>query len=71
MVIVRTTCIMTPVLSRSHVLKDVEVRYNTFGVMNDRRDNVLVVCHALTGNSRLDTWWNSLLGPGKPFDTER
>jgi hypothetical protein len=44
-----------------------QVRYNTFGVLNSERDNVLVVCHALTGNSRLDQWWGPLLGMF-PFD---
>lgn len=52
-------------------LKQVEVRYNTFGELNAARDNVLVVCHALTGNARLDTWWASMLGPGKAFDTDK
>ncbi len=52
-------------------MKDVEVRYNTFGKLNEAKDNVLVVCHALTGNARLDTWWSSILGPGKAFDTDK
>ena len=30
-----------------------------------------MVCHALTGNSALDTWWGGLLGPGKAFDTDK
>lgn len=55
----------------SAVLKEVMVRYNTFGQLNKNRDNVLVVCHALTGNARLDSWWSSILGPNKPFDTDR
>ena len=53
------------------VLQDVEVRYNTYGMLNARKDNALVVCHALTGNSSLDGWWGSMLGPGKPFDTDK
>lgn len=52
-------------------MRDVEVRYNTFGHLNEAKDNVLVVCHALTGNARLDTWWSSILGPGKAFDTDK
>jgi len=52
-------------------LRDVRVRYNTFGSLNAARDNVLVVCHALTGNARLDTWWGAMLGPGKAFDTDK
>ncbi|KDO28415.1 homoserine O-acetyltransferase [Saprolegnia parasitica CBS 223.65] len=52
-------------------LEDVTVNYKTFGELNAARDNVLVVCHALTGNAALDTWWGSLLGDGKPFDTAK
>ena len=52
------------------VLRKAPVRYNTWGRLNGARDNVLVVCHALTGNSRLDTWWGDLLGAGRPFDTD-
>jgi hypothetical protein len=57
--------------NNSATLRQVEVRYNTFGQLNAARDNVLVVCHALTGNARLDTWWASMLGPGKAFDTDK
>ncbi len=39
--------------------------------MNARKDNVIVVCHALTGNARLDQWWGDMLGPNKPFDTSK
>ena len=39
-----------------------QVRYNTYGELNEAKDNLLVVCHALTGNSRLDQWWGSMLG---------
>jgi homoserine O-acetyltransferase/O-succinyltransferase len=49
----------------------VQVRYNTYGSLNASRDNVLVVCHALTGNSLLSSWWGDMLGPGRAFDTDR
>jgi len=52
-------------------LADAQVRYNTFGELNSARDNVIVVCHALTGNARLDEWWGPMLGPGLPFDTNK
>lgn len=62
---------MHPPRTRSVTMRQVEVRYNTFGQLNAAKDNVLVVCHALTGNARLDTWWSSMLGPGQAFDTDK
>ncbi len=53
------------------VLPNVEVRYNTYGKLNEAKDNVLVVCHALTGNSALDKWWGNMLGSGRAFDTDK
>ena len=53
------------------VLESPKVRYKTWGTLNKARDNVLVVCHALTGNASLDTWWGDFLGPGLPFDTDK
>jgi homoserine O-acetyltransferase len=59
------------VLESGHILPEAHARYNTFGELNEAKDNLLVVCHALTGNSRLDQWWGDMLGPGKPFDTSK
>jgi len=52
-------------------LREVAVNYKTFGTLNANRDNALIVCHALTGNASLDTWWGGLLGPNQPFDTSK
>jgi homoserine O-acetyltransferase len=58
-------------LESGNIMKEVDVRYCTWGELNSSRDNVLVVSHALTGNANLESWWGELLGPGKPFDTSK
>ena len=57
------------------------IAYETFGELNDRRDNAILVFHALTGDSHLlgkagpghptDGWWAEVVGPGKALDTDR
>eukprot|EP00301_Raphidiophrys_heterophryoidea_P022659 c6769_g1_i1.p1 GENE.c6769_g1_i1~~c6769_g1_i1.p1 ORF type:complete len:384 (-),score=81.53 c6769_g1_i1:144-1295(-) len=58
-------------LESGQTLLKPQICFNTWGTLNAARDNVMVVCHALTGNSRLDNWWGELLGPGKAFDTTK
>ena len=58
-------------LESGEVMRDVQVRYQTWGQLNANRDNVMVVCHAMTGNAALDQWWGGLLGPGRVFDTDK
>lgn len=59
----------------------VTLAYETWGTLNATRDNVVLITHALTGNTHAhdaerphDTkvaWWNPLIGPGRFFDTSR
>lgn len=59
-------------LENGVVLPQAQVRYQTYGTFrDDNRDNVIVVCHALTGNASLHSWWGDLLGPNKAFDTSK
>ena len=58
-------------LESGTVMRDVQLRYRTWGTLNEARDNCLVVCHALTGNAALNDWWGSFLGDGLPFDTSK
>lgn len=60
------------VLESGVVLPEAQLRYQAYGQLNETtRDNVLVVCHALTGNASLHVWWSDLLGPGLAFDTSQ
>lgn len=52
-------------------LSPLTLRYATYGELNERRDNAVLVCHALSGSARVADWWPELFGAGRPFDTER
>ncbi|KAI0011808.1 homoserine O-acetyltransferase [Xylariaceae sp. FL0662B] len=55
-------------LDSGEVLESCPVAYKTWGRLNETGDNVLVVCHALTGSSDISDWWSPLVGYGKAFD---
>jgi homoserine O-acetyltransferase len=55
-------------LANGELLSDPIVGYQTWGRLNERRDNVIWVCHALSGSSDAASWWNGLIGPGKSLD---
>ncbi|TIC53489.1 homoserine O-acetyltransferase [Wallemia mellicola] len=52
-------------------LKNVPVAYKTWGKLNDKKDNVMVICHALSGSADVEDWWGPLMGAGKAFDPSR
>ncbi|GMH80279.1 hypothetical protein TrST_g6375 [Triparma strigata] len=58
-------------LESGEVLPHAQLRYNTYGSLNPAGTNVLLVNHALTGNSDLASWWGSMLGPTLAFDTDK
>ncbi|MER2997058.1 homoserine O-acetyltransferase MetX [Pontibacter populi] len=47
-----------------------QLAYTTYGTLNPQRDNVVWVCHALTGSSDFTDWWSGLFGDGKLYDPE-
>ena len=62
------------------VIAPLTVAYRTYGTLNAARSNAVLVCHALTGDQYVAEphpltgrpgWWDSLVGPGKPLDTDR
>ncbi|MGQ9619624.1 MAG: homoserine O-acetyltransferase family protein [Bacteroidales bacterium] len=48
-----------------------EIAYDTWGTLNNRADNVIWVCHALTANSDVTAWWPGMVGEGLAFDTSK
>ena len=66
------------------VLNDVCVAFETYGELNAAKDNAVLLCHALTGSAHaagvqglghgqgeVPGWWDPLIGPGKPIDTNK
>lgn len=61
-------------------LSPFQIAYKTYGTLNAERSNAVLVCHALTGDQHVANthpvtkksgWWETLVGPGKPVDTDR
>lgn len=52
-------------------LQPVTLRFAQYGDLGGSRDNVILVCHALSGSARAAEWWPEMFGPGKAFDLDR
>ena len=68
-------------LKSGAVLDSYELVYETYGELNATKSNAVLVCHALSGNHHVAGsyaedpksvgWWDNMIGPGKPIDTNR
>jgi homoserine O-acetyltransferase len=61
-------------------LNPIHIAYETYGTLNEDKSNVILLLHALSGNQHAagfhegdskPGWWEEMVGPGKPFDTNR
>lgn len=53
------------------VFPAIDIAYDTWGKLNATADNVIWVCHALTANSDVESWWPGMIGEGLLFDPEK
>lgn len=66
-------------LERGGELPRIDLVYETYGQLNERKDNAVLICHALSGDSHVAShdldddpgWWEIVVGPGKSIDTNR
>ena len=62
-------------------LAPVNIRYETYGTLNSSKSNAILILHALSGNAHVagyhseddqkPGWWDEMVGPEKPFDTDK
>ena len=67
-------------LDCGQTIKDFPIAYETYGILNKKKDNAILVFHALTGDqfasginpiTKREGWWNSAIGPDKAIDTNK
>ncbi len=67
-------------LESGEKLKNLKIAFKTFGKLNSKKTNAILVCHALTGDqyvtgknpiTQKDGWWSRMVGPEKPIDTNK
>lgn len=69
------------VLENGKTLPELEIRYETYGALNNKKDNAIWVCSPLTADAHVagyysetdkkPGWWDALIGKGKPIDTDK
>ncbi|GHC82740.1 homoserine O-acetyltransferase [Pseudorhodoferax aquiterrae] len=68
-------------LQSGAAIRDYALSYETYGQLNADKSNAVLICHALNashhvagvyeGQPRSEGWWDNMIGPGKPVDTDR
>ena len=78
---IKTLLVKKPLkLDCGQTINDFPLAYETYGKLNDKKNNAILVFHALTGDqfasgtnpiTKKDGWWNYALGPAKAIDTDK
>jgi homoserine O-acetyltransferase len=68
-------------LKSGAAIRAYNLTFETYGTLNADKSNAVLVCHALNashhiagtyaGQAKSEGWWDSMIGPGKPLDTQR
>lgn len=69
------------VLENGAVFHSLNIRYESYGQLNEAKSNAILILHAFSGDAhaaglhsyddKYPGWWDSMIGPGKPFDTDK
>ena len=66
-------------LKSGKIINSYDLIYETYGQLNNAKDNAVLICHALSGNHHVagyhegedkPGWWDNMIGPGKPINTD-
>jgi len=78
---IKTLIIKKPLkLDCGQIIDDYPLAYETYGSLNEKKDNAILVCHALTGDqfvtglnpiTQKEGWWSYAVGPNKSIDTNK
>ena len=78
---IKTLIIKKPLkLDCGQIINDYPLAYETYGSLNEKKDNAILVCHALTGDqfvtglnpiTKKEGWWSYAVGPNKSIDTNK
>ena len=78
---IKTLIIKRPLkLDCGQIINDYPLAYETYGSLNQNKDNAILVCHALTGDqfvtglnpiTKKEGWWSYAVGPNKSIDTNK
>ena len=62
-------------------IREYDLAFETYGTLNADKSNAVLICHALNashhvagtyaGQEKSEGWWNNMIGPGKPLDTDQ